>query len=232
MRFANDRERIAGMEQKIEYKFHNKDYLIIAITHSSYANEQKPPVMYNERLEFLGDAVLELVMSDYLYHHYPLEPEGKLTKMRAGLVCEPTLAACATDLCLGNYLYLGKGEELTGGRERESILSDAFESVIGAIYLDGGMEPAKTFIIKHLLNDVEDRMMFYDAKTILQEKVQGKYKEQPVYELIETKGSQNQPIFHVRVFVRGKALGDGEGRNKKAAEQMAAYNALKDEKRK
>jgi ribonuclease-3 len=232
MRFANDRDRLSGAEQKIEYEFQNKDYLITAITHSSYANEQKPPVMYNERVEFLGDAVLELVMSDYLYHHYPQEPEGKLTKMRAGLVCEPTLATCARDICLGDYLYLGKGEDRTGGRERDSILSDAFESIIGAIYLDGGMEPAKTFIMKHLLNDVEDRMMFYDAKTILQEKVQGRYKEKPVYELLETKGPQNQQVFHVRVYVQGKALADGEGRNKKAAEQMAAYHALKAEKRK
>lgn len=232
MEFSSHQDRLVGLEQKIEYKFREKSHLTIAITHSSYANEQKVPPEYNERIEFLGDAVLELVMSDYLYRQYPDKKEGELTKMRASLVCEPTLAACARDISLGEYLYLGKGEEGTGGRNRDSILSDAFEAVIGAIYLDSGMEAAKSFIMNHLLKDVEDRMLFYDAKTILQEKVQGECNEKPIYKLVETKGPQHQRIFLVKVFVQDKELASGEGHSKKSAEQMAAYNALKCEKRK
>lgn len=231
MIFADDRDRIAGLERRIEYIFKEKAYLQTALTHSSYANEQKGAVMYNERTEFLGDAVLELVVSDYLYRQYPDRQEGELTKIRAGLVCEVTLAACARDISLGEYLYLGKGEAGTGGRNRDSVLCDAFEAVIGAVYLDGGMEMAKAFIMNHLLEDMEDRMLFYDAKTILQEKVQGECNEKPVYQLAAVKGPQHQQTFFVKVLVQGRELAEGEGHSKKSAEQMAAYRALKQEKR-
>ncbi len=230
MKFASQQDRLSGLEQKIEYQFRDRSRLLTAITHSSYANEQKEPPEYNERMEFLGDAVLELVVSDYLYRNHPEKKEGALTKMRAGLVCEPALAACARSLNLGEYLYLGKGESAAGGNDRDSILSDAFESVIGAIYLDSGMEAAGTFIRRHLLCEIEDRMLFYDAKTILQEKVQGECGEKPEYILTGTSGPQHQRTFHVKVCVRGKELASGEGHSKKSAEQMAAYLALKKEK--
>ena len=160
-------------QKKIKIRFHDKKLLTTALTHSSYANERKlSRGKDNERLEFLGDAVLELIMSDYLFHTYKDEPEGKLTKMRASLVCEPTLAFCAKDLSLGDYLLLSKGEDLTGGRERDSILSDAFEAVIGAVYLDQGFEEARKFVETYLLQDVDEKVLFYDAKTSLQELVQ------------------------------------------------------------
>ena len=160
--------KLAELEQKIGYTFADKNKLLLAVTHSSYANEHKGRKKENnERLEFLGDAVLEVTVSDYLFRQYPSYAEGKLTKLRSSLVCEYTLAICARDVSLGSYLLLSKGEDLTGGRERDSILSDAFEALIGAIYLDGGIEEAGRFIRDHLLKDVEDKSLFYDAKTIL-----------------------------------------------------------------
>ena len=166
-------ERFKGLEEKIGYTFTNKRTLALAMTHSSYANEQRGRrKANNERLEFLGDAVLEVTISDYIFREYPGYNEGRLTKLRSSLVCEYTLAICARDVELGKYLLLSRGEDATGGRERDSILSDAFEALIGAIYLDGGMDRARTFIHTHLLKDVEDKSLFYDAKTILQEMVQ------------------------------------------------------------
>ena len=166
-------ERFKGLEEKIGYTFTNKRTLALAMTHSSYANEQRGRRKANtERLEFLGDAVLEVTISDYVFREYPGYNEGRLTKLRSSLVCEYTLAICARDVELGKYLLLSRGEDATGGRERDSILSDAFEALIGAIYLDGGMDRARTFIHTHLLKDVEDKSLFYDAKTILQEMVQ------------------------------------------------------------
>ena len=162
-------ERFKGLEEKIGYTFTNKRTLALAMTHSSYANEQRGRrKANNERLEFLGDAVLEVTISDYVFREYPGYNEGRLTKLRSSLVCEYTLAICARDVELGKYLLLSRGEDATGGRERDSILSDAFEALIGAIYLDGGMDRARTFIHTHLLKDVEDKSLFYDAKTILQ----------------------------------------------------------------
>ena len=166
-------ERFKGLEEKIGYSFTNKRLLALAMTHSSYANEQRGRrKANNERLEFLGDAVLEVTISDYVFREYPSYNEGRLTKLRSSLVCEYTLAICARDVELGKYILLSRGEDATGGRERDSILSDAFEALIGAIYIDGGMDKARFFIHNHLLKDVEDKSLFYDAKTILQEMVQ------------------------------------------------------------
>lgn len=222
------KEEIKKLEQKIGYEFKNKGLLKQALTHSSYANEHRSNVCpHNERIEFLGDAVLELAISEYLFHNYPKEDEGKMTKIRSSLVCEFTLSQCARDLSLGKCLYLSKGEELTGGRERNSILCDAFESVIGAIYLDSGFEQAKSFINQFLLQDVEDKTLFYDAKTMLQELVQGNNWGTLSYQLLEEKGPDHNKEFVVQVQVGEKVLGNGVGKTKKSAEQQAAYQAMK-----
>ena len=161
------------LQQKIDYQFKDENLLFTALTHSSYANEHKlHKIHHNERLEFLGDAVLEVVSSDFLFKNFPDMAEGQMSKKRASLVCEPTLAYCARQIGLGKYLMLGKGEDMGGGRNRDSILSDALEAVIGSIYLDGGIEQAGSFIMTHVLNDIEHKAMFQDSKTILQELLQ------------------------------------------------------------
>ena len=153
--------RLKELEDKISYHFQDKNLLTQALTHSSYANEHRLDHNHcNERLEFLGDAVLEIVTSDFLYHKYTDKPEGDLTKIRASIVCEPTLAYCAEDIQLGSYLFLGKGEDATGGRNRNSAVSDAMEAVIGAIYLDGGFASAKEYIHRFILNDIEHKQLF------------------------------------------------------------------------
>ncbi|MBQ9765320.1 MAG: ribonuclease III [Lachnospiraceae bacterium] len=210
----------------IGYTFNDKGLLEVALTHSSYANEHRAQkVEYNERIEFLGDAVLELVTSEFLYNMNPKLPEGDMTRTRASIVCEPTLALCAEDISLGRYLRLGKGEELTGGRNRASIVSDAMESLIGAIYLDGGMDNARKFIHGFVLNDIKNKRLFVDSKTILQEMVQGESGELN-YEVIGEEGPDHNKIYKVAVYVNGDKLGLGEGRTKKAAEQSAAYRAI------
>ena len=220
-------KQIKKLEQKIGYQFRKKELLERAITHSSYANEQRMGRLYcNERLEFLGDAVLELVSSEFLFEHFPQMPEGELTRLRASLVCEPTLAFCASDLELGSYLNLGRGEELTGGRQRDSITSDALEAVIGAIYLDGGFASAKEFVLRHVLNDMENKKLFFDSKTIFQEMVQGKIQGEISYHLIGEDGPDHNKTFTVEVWIDNSCLGKGNGRTKKAAEQMAAYHAI------
>ena len=159
-------------QARIGYEFNNINLLRQALTHSSYANEKHMKKLSdNERLEFLGDAVLEVVSSEFLYQNYTDVPEGELTKLRASIVCEPTLALCTKEMDLGRYIYLGKGEDHTGGRKRKSILSDALEAVIGAIYLDGGFANAKEFVLKYIMTDIEHKQLFYDSKTILQELV-------------------------------------------------------------
>ena len=160
-------KKLKSLETRIGYEFKNKNLLILALTHSSYANEKKlGKAGCNERLEFLGDAVLELISSDFLYKKYSQIPEGELTKKRASLVCEPSLAYCARDFGLPQYLLLGKGEDMTGGRNRDSIVSDATEALLGAIYLDGGFASAKEFVLKFILNDLENKQLFYDSKTM------------------------------------------------------------------
>ncbi len=180
----------------------------------------------NERLEFLGDAVLEISVSEYLYHLYADYNEGELTKLRSSLVCEHTLALCAREIDLGDYLKLSKGEDMTGGRERDSILSDAFEAMLGAMYLDDGIETVKKFLQKFLLDDLEDKALFYDAKTVLQEIVQGAGKEKLSYHLINVTGPDHCKEFTVETQLGERAIAKGVGKTKKAAEQMAAYQSI------
>ena len=218
--------KLQELQNRIGYTFEKEGLLRQALTHSSYANEKHMKKHSdNERLEFLGDAVLEIVSSDFLYRNYPDLPEGDLTKLRASIVCEPTLALCTREMDLGDYLLLGKGENQTGGRKRKSILSDALESVIGAIYLDGGFEPAKKFIQKFILTDIEHKQLFYDSKTILQEVVQGEH-EQLTYVLTDESGPDHNKSFTVRACIGERVIGSGTGHTKKAAEQEAAYQAL------
>lgn len=219
--------KLTELQDVIGYEFKQEGLLRQALTHSSFANEKHMKKLSdNERLEFLGDAVLEVVSSEFLYQNYPKLPEGDLTKLRASIVCEPTLALCTKEIDLGRYLYLGKGENQTGGRERKSILSDALESVIGAIYLDGGFEPAKSFIHRFILTDIEHKKLFYDSKTILQEVVQGNYEEQLHYVLIAEEGPDHDKNFRVEARIGDRTIGEGSGHTKKAAEQEAAYRAL------
>ena len=180
---------LSVLQNRIGYIFNKEELLLQALTHSSYANERKiPKLSCNERLEFLGDAVLELITSEILFVENPLRPEGELTKLRASLVCETALTECAKTLGLGAFLLLGKGEAATGGRERSSLLSDAVEALIGGIYLDGGFTEAKEFIKNHILLDLEEKKLFLDSKTILQEYVQGEYKKKLSYHVISEEG--------------------------------------------
>ena len=219
--------RLKELEKKIGYTFREPALLKQALMHSSYTNEKHlPKYQCNERLEFLGDAVLELVSSEYLYLNLPHTPEGELTKTRASMVCEPSLALCARDIGLGDYLLLGKGEEATGGRHRDSVTSDAMEALIGAVYLDGGFTSAKEFIHRFVLTDLEDKKLFYDSKTILQEMVQGMKAGSISYRLTGEEGPDHDKSFYVEVLIGDRAYGDGKGRTKKAAEQQAAYRAI------
>lgn len=219
--------RLADLESAIGYHFKNKNLLLLALTHSSFANESKGKKKdNNERLEFLGDAVLEVTVSDYIYRNYPQYTEGQMTKLRSALVCEFSLAKCARAIQVGQYLRLSKGEDLTGGRERDSILADAMEAIIGGIYLDAGIEEAGKFIKEQLLTDIESKTLFYDAKTILQEMVQ-KVKERKLsYEKISEDGPDHDKKFTVKVIIDQKEFATGVGRTKKAAEQMAAYETI------
>ena len=217
---------IKKFEEVIGYHFKNEKLLRQALTHSSNANERHMKKHSdNERLEFLGDAVLEIISSDFLYRNYPDKPEGELTKLRASIVCEPTLALCTKEISLGDYLLLGNGEDQTGGRERKSILSDALEAVIGAIYLDGGFANAKEFVLKYILTDIEHKQLFYDSKTILQEVVQGEHASL-TYELTDESGPDHNKSFSVNACIGDRVIGSGSGHTKKAAEQEAAYQAL------
>ena len=219
---------LSKLEAKIRYKFNNIHLLKTAMTHSSYENEMHlPKYECNERFEFLGDAVLELVSSEFLFFENEKMSEGELTKLRASMVCEPSLAFCARDIELGEYLLLGKGEEATGGRKRESITSDAMEALIGAIYLDGGFASAKEFIKSFILNDLENKKLFYDSKTILQEVVQAKFKKEEIfYHLTGEEGPDHDKSFFVAVYIADIKYGEGKGRTKKAAEQQAAYETI------
>lgn len=215
------------LEIKIGYEFKDARLLKKAMVHSSYANEKHlPKHECNERLEFLGDAVLELVTSEYLFFENLKMQEGELTKVRASIVCEPALAFCARDIRLGDYLLLGHGEEATGGRKRESIISDALEALIGAVYVDGGFASAKEFIHKFILNDLENKKLFFDSKTILQELVQSEFKDGITYKKIAEYGPDHEKVFEVAAYVGEIRYGVGSGRTKKAAEQKAAYQSI------
>ena len=189
-------------EERIGYQFQDKKLLAQALTHSSYANEcHMGRLSDNERLEFLGDAVLELVSSEFLFESFPGETEGEMTRLRASMVCEQTLSFCTREIDLGRYLRLGKGEEQTGGRKRASVLSDALEAVIGAIYLDGGFANAKEFILKYILNDLEHKKLFFDSKTILQEVVQGNFSEELHYRMLREEGPDHNKRFVMEAMI-------------------------------
>ncbi|MDF2819978.1 MAG: ribonuclease [Clostridiales bacterium] len=221
------KEALDKIQKIIEYKFNDEKILLQALTHSSFANEKKLGKLgSNERIEFLGDAVLELVTSRYLYINYETQAEGELTRLRASLVCEYTLAKCAKSLSLGRFLFLSKGEEATEGRNRDSVLSDTFEAVIGAIYLDGGYEPAERFVIKNLLTDIESKKLFYDSKTVLQEMIQGISKEPINYVLIDEFGPDHNKTFVTEIHFENQIIGQGIGHTKKSSEQEAAYRAI------
>ncbi len=213
--------------ETIEYQFQNKDLLVQAFTHSSYANERKiNRIQDYERLEFLGDAVLELITSEALLTRYPKKHEGELSKLRSSIVCEYCLAQCARELHYPDYVYLSKGERQTGGANRDSLLCDLFESVLGAIYLDGGLEPAKRYVERFLLSDIENKRLFYDAKTHLQELVQKAELGEIQYVLLDEQGPDHQKHFFVEVDIEGTRYGAGDGQSRKQAEQKAAYEAL------
>ncbi len=218
-----------GLEEKLGYKFNNIDLLKNALTHSSYANEVRGGFSSNERLEFLGDSVLSIIVSDYIYRHFKSLPEGELTKLRASLVCEKSLCAFSRELELGKYLMLGKGEEKSGGRERDSILADAFEAVLAAIYLDGGMEPARRHVMNFVLRELKhtDDEVFKDYKTALQEIIQRNPEEYVTYILTGENGPDHDKSFTVEVHLNSNVIGTGTGKNKKQAEQMAAKEALR-----
>ena len=222
-----NRKRLNEFQQNIGYQFKQEALLRQALTHSSYAHEKNlKELMGNERLEFLGDAVLEVVSSEFLFKNHPEMNEGQMTKLRASLVCEQSLATCARELELGKFLLLGNGEDLTGGRERDSILSDAWEALIGAMYLDGGFTSAKEFILKYVLTDIEHKKLFYDSKTMLQELIQNKYKQSLHYVLLSEDGPDHNKIFTVQAYMDDTTMLTGKGRTKKAAEQNAAYQSL------
>ena len=219
---------IKDLETAIGYRFKNITLLQNALTHSSYANERwHNSLMSNERLEFLGDSVLGMVVAEYLYKTFPDRPEGELTRMRADMVCETTLAAVAGRIDLGRHLMLGNGEEQGGGRTRDSILADAVESVIAASFLDGGMEAARNFIEKFILVEVPVKKMHNaDYKTALQELVQQKKNQTLSYALVGESGPDHDKRFEVEVSLNGRVIGTGSGSSKKRAEQMAAQSAL------
>ena len=225
-----DSDLIKKLEEKTGYCFRDKSLLENAMTHSSFSHElmlNKDRYVDNERLEFLGDAVLEMISSELLYKKYPNLPEGNLSRMRASLVSEAPLAFKARKLGINECIKLGKGEKLNHGNERDSILSDALEALIGAIYLDGGIKEAKTFVNTHVLDEEGQEKLFFDAKTELQTLVQNKYQKVPQYEMISEEGPPHLRVYTMRCLIDGTEYGVGKGSSKKAAQQEAAKQALK-----
>lgn len=222
-------DKLEELESNIGYIFNDKSLLAEAMSHSSYINERKiNKTRCNERLEFLGDAVLEIVSSDYLFKRFKDVPEGKLSKMRAALVCEPALYTCSKCISLGKYVKLGKGEEAGGGREKPSVISDAFEALLGAVYLDGGMEKASDIIHRFILTESQiESAHISDSKSYLQELVQADMKNSIIsYQIVSEVGPEHDKAFVVAVYIDGKKYGEGTGRNKKAAEKDAAFKAI------
>lgn len=219
---------ITELQKRIQYTFRNEELILEALSHSSYANEKKKGRNSNERLEFLGDSVLSVVVSQYLFENYTDLPEGELTKIRAALVCEKSLHKFALRIGLGEFLLLGKGEEHTGGRERPSILADAFEAVIAAIYLDGGLEAARMHILRFIPKTIPQNhaVLFGDYKTALQEVIQKNPEEKIEYVLQSESGPDHNKTFVVEVCLNSNVIGRGEGKSKKEAEQHAACEAL------
>ena len=219
---------IKDLENAIGYRFRNISLLQNALTHSSYANERgHNSLLSNERLEFLGDSILGMLVADHLYRNFPDRPEGELTKMRADMVCEQALAQIAHRIGLGEHLLLGKGEEQGGGRSRNSILADAVESIIAACYLDGGMDAARQFVKTFVLTQVSTAPVHNkDYKTVLQERVQQKKNQTIVYTLVGESGPDHDKHFEVELSINGQVIGRGVGSSKKRAEQDAARDAL------
>ena len=217
-------------EDIIGYSFTNPELLDTALTHSSFVNENRgknPELVDNERLEFFGDAIIEFYISEYLFNKYQTFPEGDMTKLRASMVCEQSLAECAKEIRLGEFMRMGKGEALSGGRERASITSDAFEALVAAIYLDCGREePVKQFIRDHLIKGLEHKSLFFDAKTKLQEIAQRKGNNHLQYELISEKGPSHNKTFEIAAILNDQEVGRGKGHSKKAAQQAAAEQAI------
>ena len=211
------------LEKNIGYHFRDKNLLKTAVTHSSFANENRGGLAYNERLEFLGDAVLQLITSEKLFKENPDMPEGRMSKQRAALVCEDALAGYSKEIQLGDFMLLGKGEEATGGRNRPSILADAFEALIGAIFLDGGMDNAKRFV-RRFLDAAHTSLK--DYKTLLQEIIQKNPGERLSYVVIGESGPDHDKVFNVEVHLNSNVIGKGTGKSKKQAEQAAAKEAL------
>ena len=224
----NENEIIKEFQNKIGYKFKNEKLIIEALSHSSYANESKKQRKSNERLEFLGDSVLSVIVSDYIFEHFKHLPEGELTKLRASLVCEQALFDFSKKIDLGEYIFLGKGEEITGGRERPSIVSDAFEAVIAAIYLDGGLDVATKYVLSFIPEDIKPHSVvsFVDYKTALQEIIQKNPEEKVEYVLTDESGPDHDKKFTVNVMLNSNVIGTGIGKSKKSAEQNAAKEAL------
>ncbi len=222
-------DMLSKFEKEIGYSFKNRGLLFEALTHSSFANESKHRFRSNERLEFLGDSVLSIVVSDYIFENYTEIPEGELTKIRATLVCEKALHEFGGKINLGGYILLGKGEELAGGRERASIIADAFEAVIAALYLDGGLEAARKHIMRFLPEDILGAVTaaYDDYKTILQEIVQKNPEERIEYRLADSSGPDHNKTFTVNVLLNSNVIGTGSAHSKKAAEQLAAKEALR-----
>ena len=218
-------------EDIIGYSFTNRELLITALTHSSFVNENRTKdssLEDNERLEFFGDAIIEFFISEYLFNKYGSFPEGDMTKLRASMVCEQSLAECAREVRLGDFMRMGKGEALSGGRDRASITSDAFEALVAAIYLDSQSETAvSSFIAKHLIKGLENKTLFFDAKTRLQEIIQQTGNNNLQYELIAERGPSHNKIFEIAAVLNDKEIGRGKGPSKKAAQQAAAEEAIR-----
>lgn len=220
---------VSKIEKKIGYCFSDKRLALQSLTHKSFSNEQADDVTHNERLEFLGDAVLELAVSDWVYKNYPDVPEGGLTRLRAEVVSEKGLAGIADRLGLGDGLRLGKGEEKSGGRSKPSLLSDALEAVLGAVYLDGGFESAYRVVDVVFSREIEEKAQQRygsDFKTLLQERLQAAYNQLPEYHLVATSGPDHERIYRVEVHYNGRLIGAGSGPSKKSAEQSAAAEAM------
>lgn len=217
------------LEDNLGYCFKNKKLLENALTHSSYANEMRSGIASNERLEFLGDSVLSLIVSSYIYENYKKMPEGELTRLRSSLVCEKALCGFSRELSVGEFLLLGKGERKTGGGERDSILADAFEAILAAVYLDGGIEPARKLVLRFILPELEgndNKVDFKDYKTLLQEIIQRNPEESVSYVLAGEEGPDHNKEFTVEVRLNSNTIGVGKGHSKKEAEEMAAKQAL------
>lgn len=216
------------LEKNLKYTFKNKELLKNALAHSSYANEKKGQIPSNERLEFLGDSVLSIIVSEYIYKNFPNLPEGQLTRIRASLVCEKTLCGFSKKLGVGDYILLGKGERANGGAERPSILADAFEAILAAIYLDGGIEPAKKHVLRFVQSELShlENDNFKDYKTELQEIIQRNPEEKLTYVLTGETGPDHDKCFTVEVHLNSNVIGEGSGHSKKNAEQAAAKKAL------